>query len=190
MNENYPYPYQQKDENFEYGLKICKKFFEVNNLQFPKVKIKNTLSCYGQTIYNSETVYVNLKRARSPVGNPGFSWSFTGYKADLTPSGILAHECGHIVDSLTNFKLHKQQLNGEPKVTSYEPNKYERSAEMIKVFILNPDLLKIGRPQRYKLLTEVLKLKPVINDNWESVLENAHEKLRKAAQTWIRAAKI
>src|SRR5574342_1404331 len=47
--------------------------------------------------FDTMEMFVNLKRSRPPVKVPGFQWSFTGFKADLTAPGILAHETGHHV---------------------------------------------------------------------------------------------
>jgi hypothetical protein len=125
---------------------------------------------------------VNVKKSRTPVKMPGFSWSYTGYKADLTIPGILCHEIGHHthhvletqkpVDDVTIHTLLKSIRKNEKAVSSYEPN----------VFILNPNLLMLGRPKRWHFLTVDMKLKPLHNEPWKNVLMNAHKKLICAAE--------
>jgi hypothetical protein len=191
MTKNpYPYPGQEKSENLKYAMTRIEKFCELNKLRTPKV-VNKYLNSYGLYIWGKDDIYVNIERAKNPIGSPGFSWSYTGYKADLTVSGILAHECGHYIDSYFNWPSKKMNLfvGKETNVSSYEPNAKEKFAESMKLFILNPDLLKTGRPMRYKFLTEVVNLKPEINDPWEVVLQNAHPKLISAAKSWILKGK-
>jgi hypothetical protein len=139
------------------------------------------------------TLFVNLRKSRTPVKVPGFSWSYTGFKADLTAPGILAHETGHHVHFHMDKKhsprefLEKIKLiaGGETAVSGYEPNVFEVFAEAMRLFILNPELLKAGRPKRYELIT-ALGLKPLHAAPWQDVLKNAHPKLVKATENWIK----
>lgn len=146
--------------------------------------------------YWNGTLFVNLKRSRPPVKNPGFAWSYTGFKADLTAPGILAHEIGHHVhhqiDKKTNYKHHNYVLaklrdlkQNEVAVSGYEPNEFEVMAEACRLFILNPDLLKKGRPKRFEFLSG-LGLKPLHTTPWREVLRHAHPRLITAAENWIR----
>jgi hypothetical protein len=145
------------------------------------------------------TLFVNVKKTRVPVKVPGFQWSFTGYKSDLTLPGVLAHETGHHV----HFELEKRlnvgmrgKLMGclgylaanEAPVSGYEPNTHELFAEAMRLFILNPKLLEEGRPERHRFLTGHLNLKPSHQEPWRSVLQHAHPKIISAAEGWIRRA--
>lgn len=145
--------------------------------------------------YWQGTLFVNLKRSRYPVKNPGFAWSFTGFKADLTAPGILAHETGHHIhheiDKKIDYKHRRIMLDclrglakAEAAVSGYEPNPYEVMAEACRLFILNPVLLAEGRPKRYAFLIG-LGLKPLHNVPWRDVLKHAHPRLVKAAENWI-----
>lgn len=146
--------------------------------------------------YWQGTLFVNLKKSRVPVKVPGFQWSFTGFKADLTAPGILAHETGHHIhfelDKRNTYDVRKAMLatlrslkESETAVSGYEPNLYEVMAEACRLFILNPTLLKEGRPKRYEFLTG-LGLKPLHTTPWRDVLRHAHPKLIAAAESWIR----
>jgi hypothetical protein len=145
--------------------------------------------------YWQGTLFVNLKKSRVPVKVPGFAWSYTGFKADLTAPGILAHETGHHIHFQIDQKIdHKHRrvmldcLKGlakvEASVSGYEPNPFEVMAVMTRLFILNPTLLKEGRPKRFEFLSG-LGLKPLHNAPWRDVLRHAHPRLIKAAENWI-----
>lgn len=142
-------------------------------------------------------VFVNEKKSRPPVKVPGFSWSYTGYKADLTLPGVLAHENGHHVHAVLDGRVGPQGqmmirqclqylMANEAHVSGYEPNIYEVMAEACRLFILNPKLLEEGRPERYRFLTGHLNLKPVHDVPWREVLKNAHPKLIAGAESWLK----
>jgi hypothetical protein len=188
MQINYPNPGQKKPENLKYGRDIVVAFCKVNKVKIPKIVPTYARGYYGLYVWGSGKLSVNEIKAKPPVTTPGFSWSYTGYKSDLTGAGIIAHECGHYIDEILKFpsKRIKKAVRGEKAVSSYEPDRYEVFAESMKLFILNPNLLKVGRPKRYAFLCE-LGLIPLINDDWETVLAKAHPKLIAAARNWIKA---
>lgn len=183
----YPYPNQNKLENLEYGKSIVRAFCDFNEIALPAFVEDNKMNANGMYYWGKPRLRYNIKRCRTPVNNPGFAWSYTGYKSDMTVAGVVAHEFGHYIDDIlkTPSKRIKKAVAGESCVTSYEPNTYEIFAEAFRVFVLNPELLKIGRPKRYAFF-EGLGLKPVILDNWEYVLGHAHNKIINAAHSWIK----
>jgi hypothetical protein len=187
LTMKYPYPSQKKQENLEYGRNTVNAFCTHNDLCPPKIKNATRTRDYGYYTWGSSTIFVNERLVRVPVKTPGFSWSYTGYKADLTGAGIIAHETGHYVDCMLKMPSHriKKIVKGEKCVSSYEPNAQEVFAESMKLFILNPDLLRQGRPLRYEFLKS-LGLEPVIADSWQNVLIHAHPKLIAAAKNWIK----
>lgn len=138
--------------------------------------------------YRRGKIHINMMKCRLPVKTPGYSWSFPGYKADLTPVGVYTHELGHHVDKLFGHP----RLTGwskEPRVTSYEPNRGEAFAEAFKLFATNPDLLRVGRPVRWEFLLEHGLVSPDELVPWGDVLRRrgAHDKLLKAAENWAKA---
>lgn len=142
----------------------CRQFLALNAIDEPRFFVDD-LDSYGLYV-SPDTVYVNVRKTSKPVKKPGFRWSFTGYKADLTVYGVTAHETGHHVHvklrrSRVNDLIYSLQVDKEPPVSSYEPNMSELFAEAMKLFILNPDLLRQGRPRRYALFTRTLGLKPL-----------------------------
>lgn len=187
------------------ALQQCKEFLAENRIREParwsdKITARaGYCRLYG--LYDPKrggTISVNLKISRPPVKTPGFQWTYTGWKADLTAPGILAHEMGHHVDHCIRVSMSKQDwkntrsiwaavCKSEPRVSSYEPNASEAFAESMKLFVLNPNLLKEGRPNRYKFLTRLLELQPIHDLGWKSVLQHAHPKIISAAEKWIRS---
>jgi len=191
-----------RDLAYEQAKRQCQEFLRSNKLKdpgrwFSEIPAGKRVRSFG--LYNSSrggSVYVNLKKSRPPVKTPGFQWSYTGYKSDLTAPGIMAHEVGHHVDAAFSKELvptdrksawaiWNKIRKSEPWVSSYEPNDSEGFAESMKLFILNPDLLRTGRPLRYKFLTEVFQLVPVHDLPWNQILVHAHPKLHAAAQKWM-----
>mgnify|MGYP003345775839 CR=1 FL=1 len=196
-----PHNYDRKIA-YEQAKKQCQEFLGSNKLREPgqwatEMPMKKYQRNFG--LYNHSrggSVCVNLKKSRPPVKTPGFQWSYTGYKSDLTAPGILAHEVGHHIDAVFLKELSRDDRRStwatwdrirrnEPRVSSYEPNDSEAFAESMKLFILNPDLLRTGRPLRYKFLTKALQLVPVHDLSWQQILVNAHPKLHAAARKWM-----
>jgi len=185
-NTKWPFPGQSKSDNFVYVSELITRFCTINGIPLPTIKNGNRTDCYGYYTRGSSRIVINEKLCKTPVKTPGYSWSYTGYKADLTIAGVCAHEFGHYVDDVLNRISTKMNVKGEANVSSYEPNNSERFAESMKLFLLNPDMLRIGRPKRYEFLTRICGLRPVINDTWEDVLCNAHDKLKNAARNWMK----
>jgi hypothetical protein len=183
--------------------KLVKLFFAENNIFIPEI-----LDSSDKNVRRSSTglktdygfydgaLNVNLKKSRMPVKNPGFSWSFTGSKADLTVPGILMHEVGHHLHTLAGCQYRKhhhegcmisafyEATNDEPVISGYEPNVFERFAEATRLFILNPLLLQEGRPRRYEFLAA--RYKTIHSVPWKEVLQNAHPRLISSLENWIK----
>lgn len=184
-----------QEEQHQMALQEIALFLK-NNPQIPMPKITRVDKMWakGECSYPSKdrVCRIKLKKTLTPVTKtPGFAWSFPGYKADMTQIGVLAHEFGHAVHfalmDRTLWKTFQEMTKGESNVTSYEPNHDEKFAEAFKLFLTNPDFLKVGRPMRYKFLTEVLGLVPNHNEPWTKVLSGSHPKLQNAAANWIKA---
>lgn len=186
-----------RQELFKYGQELCDELLDRNDLAPPEYFQSHPYFERGRDgwglkgFYRAGHVYVNLPKCRTATVTPGYSWSFPGYKADLTPVGVVSHETGHHVDALFG----RPSLVGwaaEVSVTSYEPNRDERFAEALKIFITNPDMLRAGRPVRWKFITEQLGLDPGDLVPWEEVLRarGAHEKFLAAAKNWITRGQV
>lgn len=186
---------------FMAALEQCFEFMKINDISPPKElhiepqRHLPKLPWEGNGwCTRSGSMYVNLNKSATPVKNPGFRWSYTGFKADLTAPGVLAHEVAHHV----KWRLEKKSKETktsllqalscvamiEAPVSSYEPDLEELWAEAGRLFILNPDLLLQGRPKRYAVLHAVLD--PVHDLPWREVLKNAHPRIIAAAENWIK----
>lgn len=178
-----------KDTMLDAACAVADIFTSLNRL--PVVRVQDRVSChYGFYRYGRDFVVVNMKRCRMPARVPGYSWSYPGYKADLTPYGVIAHELGHHVwyhimreDRIKQASWKYTSKSGAP-VSSYEPNPEEAFAESIKLWITNPALLRDGRPERFNYL-QSLGLVTVHGLSWRSALCNAHPRLITAAEQWI-----
>lgn len=193
-----------KQEAVEAALTLCNAFIEQNGFWRPQYiwEPDATLTLdlpWRENKWNDRgwswngIVFVNLRKSLRPVKTPGYQWSYTGYKADMTAPGVLAHEVGHHLcdvlvqrqggGSFLEWILHKVR-KAEPAVSSYEPVLSELWAEASRLMILNPRLLYEGRPLRFWTLLRY-GLVPVHNTPWEVILGNAHVKLTQAARSWI-----
>ena len=175
-----------KTELFNEGVRYVTEFCEVNNIEIPKIVVKDNKSYFPAPcgFYNprNKTIYVCIEKCSYEVNNPGFRWSHRHYFVDREPCGVVCHEFGHYLHHiLTNNKL---TLPREKQISSYEPNKFERFAETIKLFMLNPDLLKVYDPKRYDALVNKLHLKPIIHTDWKTTFgENINKKFIAACES-------
>lgn len=170
----------------------CTHFLKENNILTPRMLDDQYCPYYGQYI-NAYTLVVNVDKCKVPVKSPVRSYTYTGYKSDLTVAGVLAHECGHTVWRHHRMpRGYKKQwastIKGRPRVSGYEPNNEEAFAESMKLFILNPDLLKVGRRERYDFIISC-DLTPTCDLAWREVLTHAHPRLISAAESWIGQAR-
>ena len=200
------HPKLSKEELLQEGLTRCLAFLDAHNLRkphhiFTDVKSANKYSrgylrqkwCGAQLYENSEySVAINLKNCRVATRVPGWSWTYPGYKVDLTPFGVICHEFGHHIDAVLGFSNEvsslrewKKVVDHEEEVSGYEPNYQEAWAEAFRLFIANPSLLKAGRPERWEYFTEKIGLVPPHASPWKYVLKHAHPKILSAAKNWI-----
>lgn len=130
-------------------------------------------------------LYVNVRAATTPPQVRNRIWSYPGHKTDRTCAGILAHEFGHYLDQCLDHPSRSSEwrtlLGARHRITSYEPVPAEALAETLRVFALNPDLLRNGRRERYDFVRR-LGLVPLHSTPWETVLLNAPPFIFTAAQ--------
>lgn len=174
------------------ALDLCHEFLDMNGVRRPEYvpmqgPIEGKWKSFGMYDPDLCKVWVNLKKSRPPTRTPGFSWTFTGFKADLTVPGIAAHETGHHLHSESDVSMLtvRDAFVGEPSVSGYEPHPGESFAEAARLFILNPLLLLEGRPKRFDFMTDVVKVRPVHTTPWRDVLCHAHPRIIMAAEAWI-----
>ena len=185
-----PHDYNQDDAILR-TCHLVRAFCKENAIDMPGIEADNCRGYHGIYLSGSRVIKYDPRKCRVPVKTPGYSWSFTGYKADLTAPGVIAHELGHHVHFETPnarevIRDWRWVTEGEPVTTSYGRTKTsEDIAESFKLFLLNPDLLEQGRPMRFNFFTDTLNLKPMITETWDDVLVYAHERLIEATLNWI-----
>lgn len=142
----------------------------------------------GRSSTSLGRVTMNLPRCRPATKVPGYAWSFPGYKADRTPVGVFTHELGHYVDDYLGKPVLHEWRDYESPVSGYEPNRQEMFAEAFRLLCTNPDLLRVGRPIRWRTFTDGLGLDPGELEPWEERLERwgAHEKFLNAAKNFVK----
>lgn len=95
--------------------------------------------------------FVNVEQTRTPSA----TGDWPGYLVDDTAVGVLAHEVGHYVWHWLQLKTGpwRECLRGGKRTGKFEYDPEEAWAETIRLFILNPVLLRAGFPRRWKWLT-------------------------------------
>ena len=165
---------EKQKSNLKTAYKLVKDFCKLNGFKMPEIKIADSKNPKGSCgiSYGRNKIAGWVKSCANIAENPGFSWSHPHYFVDRTVYGVLLHEVGHYVHNL----LGNPKIPGGKKITSYEPDMYERFAETMKLFLSNPDLLRCYNKPRYNALIK-LGLKPVIKTNWRKTLgENINSK--------------
>ena len=144
---------------FKSGINILNDFAVLNNVPITTIELRKWQTNYkGYYISSSNKIYINLSKCSR--ANP--MYSFPGFTSNATAQGVVVHEYGHYINDKILSKLehsllyYKNKIN-EKCVTSYCPDVDEYFAEQLKVFIINPDLLKVFWPNTYNFLSSILQ---------------------------------
>lgn len=158
----------------ERGLKLIYEFCDLNDLTYPNIEFTDiTIKACG--LYQPRSKFL-IQVDIDKCARPSYMYSYPNLHINRTPQGVIAHEFGHYLqDRLLIFTKtltkDRKEINEEP-VTSYNSrNSSEWFAEVIRLFITNPDLLKLGRPKTYNWLCEELEMKPLNRGLYREVLE-------------------
>ena len=143
-------------------------------------------------------VYVNVPASSTPVlKSVPRRYSYPGNKSDRTAAGILAHECGHHAwaclmprrpDLLQIWQMLVRDYRRQA-ISGYEPTPEEAFAETLRLYALNPMLLKEGAPYRYVFVRRDLGLPAPHEEPWQKILKNAAPSIRQQALSWTQKAK-
>jgi hypothetical protein len=184
-----------KEQLFSLCKTHCDNFLNANKI--PIVPVYNQYTQYRGFYMPGKRPYivVNVNNTLTPRYNPTpRNQSFPNHKTDSTPIGVLAHEVGHSVDwylrtkGIQLAKDFRKLMRIEPQVTSYDTIAIERVAEAMRLFILNPELLRLGRPRAYDIL--IAHLKPTVTNNWYDAYApiggNNESKYLHWASQWIK----
>ncbi len=165
-------------------------FCAANFLPVPKITVEPARGWMfpdACAYYRAGEITICVDRCAA-VGVAGRQWSCPGYVVDRTPYGVLQHELGHYVDVMRSTRRGRymgdlsialREASGAAPVTSYCPNAGEWFAEMFRVFVTNPDLLRLIRPRIYPTLATLFA--PVFRDTWRDRLAGAPERTIAAA---------
>lgn len=182
---------QRRLQLFEMGQKRVTLFCLKNGFKVPTVQNRTVGGNTGMCFPEKNAMGVDVDVTALDAVNPAhMRWSWPGYKTDRTACGVVAHEMGHQVEynlakkKVFQYQLWKQARAGK-RVSGYEPNYAESFAETMRLFILNPDLLRLAIPGRYEYITDVLGLQPSETRSWKEVIAN--QNYFPAAEKWIAA---
>lgn len=174
----------------EDGQALVERFCRANAMVVPRTVLVSRADWrFPSTCayYREDVITICVDRCSS-IGTAGRQWSYPGHVTDRTPYGVMAHELGHHVDRVRSeakgayggdFSERMRAASGEPKLTSYCPNDWEWFAEMFRLFVTNPDLLRLVRPRTYELLRA--HFEPVEERPWLRVLWDAPRRTIEAA---------
>lgn len=157
--------YADKQLLFDAGRERIALWCKLNSIDPPSIQHDPIAARLGTCAFYrgrpTPTISIHVP-ACAAIGTAGPCWSYPGYFVDRTPYGVLAHELGHHVDFLnakktrgayfSDFSVSLRAASGEPKLTNYCENDGEWFAEMFRLFVTNPDLLRIMRPHTFKEL--------------------------------------
>lgn len=169
----------------ERGQDLVARFCAANELPAPAVAEADPKGwAFGVCAYYRKGVTTINVQACAAIGTAGMQWSFPGHSVDRTPYGVLAHELGHHVDLLnaftrrgpywSDFSIRMRDRVGDDPLTSYCPDDAEWFAEMFRLFVTNPDLLRCLRPRTHAAMLE--HFKPVFEDTWRERLVGAPDR--------------
>jgi len=186
------------------GYLLVGEFCRLNDLPLPAIRRYEDgrrWSFNACAYYRAHWITICLPRCAAP-GYGGRAWSWPGYISDRTPYGVVAHECGHHADLLrgvqkdkywSEFSTSLRGASGEARLTSYCPNNAEWFAEMFRLFLTNPDLLRLIRPRTHRELLAA-GFKPAHERDWKSAMLNclpeAPERTLKMAERRIEEARV
>lgn len=187
-----------KIELFAQGLDLMLQFGKLNNFVLPMThqwpKEDRWPFPHACAYYRPNQITICVRRC-AHIGTGGASWSFPGYTVDRTPYGVLAHELGHHVDHhmsdrkgryFGDYSIKMRAEVDEPKLTNYCPNDAEWFAEMFRLFMTNPELLRYLRPRTYAALRR--DFEPPEKRAWAQVLFGAPPRTLNAASKKVKLA--
>jgi hypothetical protein len=177
--------YETKPSMLARGKDLIARFCAANGLELPAVEEADPKGWpFGVCAYYRRGLITINVQACASIGFAGMQWSFPGHSVDRTPYGVLAHELGHHVDLVSaiakrgpyysDYSIAMRARVGEAPLTSYCPNDAEWFAEMFRLFVTNPDLLRSLRPLTYAAIAE--RFKPVFEDAWRERLAGAPDR--------------
>jgi hypothetical protein len=180
-----------KQYMFWLGNELLQAWCSANKVDPPSVNAQWIGACDFDVCayYRSSVIYIWPNKCAA-IGTAGRQWSYPGYCVDRTPFGVLAHELGHHVDKqhgAAGGTLSHAWRTVDPKpLTGYCPNDNEWFAELFRLFVTNPDLLRAIRPSTWQLFAQ--QWTSVETRKWTDVLASAPRQLQAAKNRIQRGA--
>ena len=173
---------RNKIKELNRAKRVIKKFCIINKIPIVIIRIKNDLDGLGCYPNGSRNIYINLELTTitSSRNNPAMI-------RENTITGTIIHEFAHYIHITTRRRIlnnHFKKLK-EPLINYWETDVEEDIAESIRLFILNPFLLKEGRPKRYNILSRYFE--PIKNvKHYSELFKGLNRQKRRAVNMWIK----
>jgi hypothetical protein len=196
---------ESKDSLFDRGVRLAQDFCRLNGVEMPKLTRAIGVWPYAACAYYRPTTGIHIAVSKcAGIGMGGPAWSFPGYTVDRTPYGVIAHELGHHCDATrcdrhapgkywSDYSLSVLTASREAPLTGYlgtgdaGAEAAEWFAEMFRLFVTNPDLLRAIRPATHaRLIADGWR--PVFSDGWEARLADAPARTIAQARKKVAAA--
>lgn len=159
------------------GIDCVERFCAANGLTVPRVVETTEPVQFGVCAYYRDGHIFIWPNACALPGRQGRQWSWPGHTIDRTPFGVVAHELGHHVDrahgarpGAHGYWRWRGEASEKP-ISGYCPNDNEWFAEMFRLFVTNPDLLRVVRPLTFQRMRGTWT--PVETRPWREVLQGA-----------------
>jgi hypothetical protein len=152
--------FAQKDQLLQAGIAHMDRWCVLNKVIPPEVLVyKEGPPEFGVCAYYRPYAIRIWVYSCASIGTSGRQWSFPGYTVDRTPYGVIAHELAHHLDGAEgaaggHFGRVWAAKTREAPISGYAPNYNEWFAEMFRVYVTNPDLLRRLRPKTFELMAE------------------------------------
>jgi len=173
-----------KEKHLADGIALMQHFCEVNSLITPPINVRTKADWrFAECAYYRPTYIEICLDKCAPIGTVGMQWSYPGHTVDRTPYGVIQHELGHHVDVTYStkvdryrgdFSINLRKETGEKPISGYCPNDGEWFAEIFRLFVTNPHLLRAIRPRTYQRLCD--HFVTVVSDPWETVMAQAPDR--------------
>jgi hypothetical protein len=160
------------------GHSLVTRFCALNGLRCPNmvVSLQEDWHVGACAYYRPQTIHICPEECGWPCGaERSRNWSWPGSTVDREPYGVVCHELGHHCDWHRSpkkgsyggdYSERVMKECGEPGLTSYaDANPWEWFAEAFRLFVTNPELLKLVRPLTYKLIAK--DFRPAVELPWD-----------------------
>ncbi len=162
---------KDKQALFDLGMLRMSQWCKLNSFSIPPVKSMDSEAWHFPSVCAFYRPDIGIEICLDHCGFPcpeakSRNWTWPGSTTDREPYGVITHELGHHVDFHMGFKKGSygsdysgamRKATGEEPISGYCDNDWEWFAEMFRVFVTNPALLRQLRPKTYTLMCKDFK---------------------------------